>query len=322
MSAGDLLVIYAVNIHTGGGKVLLDELLTRSPFEKITGAFLDARYPLPKTLDFPVYISKSRLWGRLKSEFALHRFLKNNSRFLAQEEILFFGNIPPFFKPRNPSRLYLQNCFLTRQVPLPHDSFKLLLRLWIESRLLKLFSNRVDEVWVQTKWMKSMTLNFLPQANVRIKPFLPTLPLVDLKSAKRTYDLLFVGSFAAHKRLSFFLEALKLVEEKLTQKIKVFIAMDHPPTDINLANFKLIELELRFQISHGQLLKIYADSKVFVATSLYESFYLPLYEAHHYRCNIIAPLAGYTEDLNFKVSHFDSSKKEDLARAILTSLQD
>ena len=136
------MIIYTVNIHTSKGKVLLDELILNQRFGKITAAFLDARYVLPCEVDFPVFTSRSKIWERFKSELSLHRFLKtqNLTSELAREQVLFFGNIPPFFKPRVTSLLYLQNCFLTRQVPLPKDSFKEMLRNWVESILLKFLS--------------------------------------------------------------------------------------------------------------------------------------------------------------------------------------
>jgi hypothetical protein len=167
------LIIYAVNIHTGGGKILLDEILAHQALGPVTAAFLDKRYQVTKAnRPFEIFYSGSKILGRLLSELKLHQFLKSHKA-LSQEEVLFFGNIPPFFKPRNFSILYLQNCFLTRQVPLPTDTRKEMLRNWIESVILKFFFKNVDEIWVQTPWMKRRLI--VPKPKCALKPYFPTL---------------------------------------------------------------------------------------------------------------------------------------------------
>lgn len=309
------MIIYAVNIHTGGGKILLDEIIQNKTFGNVTAAFLDERYQLPDAVDFPIFTAKSKILGRIQSEFKLHRFLKYNPT--NKDDILFFGNIPPFFKPKARSYLYLQNCFLTRQVPLPKDSFKEKLRNWIESILLKVFSRNTDEIWVQTPWMQKLTQKYLPKALVQLKPFLPQMPA--LERGPMLYDFVFVGSLALNKRLSFFLATLSQLDLKLRREIKVFIALDQALQNVAIPEFKSIQVECRTNVSRDELFKIYATSKAFVTTSLYESFCLPLHEAHNYHCEIIAPRAGYTEDLGFKVRLFQRESVIDLAQILLTS---
>lgn len=307
------MIIYAVNIHTGGGKVLLDELIENETFGKVSAAFLDPRYPLPAGAQFPVFRTEGKLWGRFKAEIQLHHFLKTSDA-----TVLFFGNIPPFFKPKNQSYLYLQNCFLTRQVPLPRDSHKEMLRNWLESVLLQFFAKNVSEIWVQTAWMKRMTLVLLPKAKVQIKAFLPHFKKVEI--LPQVFDFLFVGSLSLNKRFSFFVEALKELDQKLDRSIQVAIVLDQQPLQVQNLQFKNIQISLSFRLNRDDLAKIYAQSKVFVSTALNESFGLPLYEAHSFKCEVIAPISGYTEDLPFSARLFETHSPGDLTQKMLKTL--
>lgn len=308
------LIVYAVNVHTGGGKVLLDEVLSGRPFGNITAAFLDQRYSPPANLT--TFKFKNSIWERLKAELKLHQYLKNNSA----ETILFFGNLPPFLKPKNHSVLYLQNCYLTRQVPLPKDSFKLMLRCWAESLILRFFSKHMNQIWVQTKWMKTISNQTFPKIPIELKPFLPEMPKSKM-SASKDIDLMYVGSLAAHKRLNFLLEALNLVDQQLKNKITIKIVLDcsAPISQPNI-RFKNMDVEFLYKIDREQIYSLYARSKNFVTTSLYESYYLPLYEAHFFGCHLVAPKTGYTQDLDFPVTIYDTDSLQDLSQKLLVTL--
>lgn len=316
IKTGAFLIIYAVNIHTGGGKVLLDELIENQPLGKITAAFLDERYQLQTKNKFPVFISRGKLIGRAMAEMQLHNYIKE---FNIQDPILFFGNIPPFFKPNNQSYLYLQNCFLTRQVPLPRDSYKEMIRNWVESILLRLLQSNVSEIWVQTSWMKRVTEKYLPSANVKVVAFLPQFKLKLDPAIQRKYDFLYVGSLALNKRFSFFKETLSLLNSKLTKQIKVAIVLDQETQSIENLSYENIEISLHFRISRDDISKLYQQSKIFVTTSLNESFCLPLYESNYFGCKVIAPNSGYTEDLPFAIQHFQKDSMLDLRDKMLNS---
>lgn len=326
------MIVYAVNVHTGGGKVLLDELIQKRVFGEVSYAFIDQRYQPPIGTAPQVFYSKNKILERLLAEFKLHKLIKTFGRGAA-ENVIFFGNLPPFFKPKIYSILYLQNCFLTRQMPLPKDSKKEQLRNFVESLLLKCFAGRVDEIWVQTNWMKECTQKYLPKSKILVKPFLPSLPalsqLTTLKTPK-VYKFIFVGSLSLNKRLNFFLSslenldlALKLnlnLNLNLKNKIQVAVVLDGAPylqTEVVQEKFKNINIDFFNQLSREELALKYGQSECFVATSLYESLCLPIYEAHNYECKVLVPRAGYTRDLPFAATYYDTASIEDLSRQLL-----
>lgn len=297
------MIIYAVNVKTGGGKVLLDRLLMQNPFGHTTAAFLDKRYQTPRG-----YEGKNLKFspcGRLYAEKELHTLIDSLPQ-KANESILFFGNLPPFFKPKMKSYLYLQNCYLTRQVPLPLDSALEWFRNWVESWLLKLFYRNVKEIWVQTEWMKQMTQIHLPKASIKIKPFLPFLPEPHPETIKK-FKYTYVGSLSRNKGLSEFIKALKELDEKLSEKINVCIILNNKisetsQTKCQFDSLKNINVKMTCQIGREDLFDIYQKTEYLVVTSLYESYYLPVYEAMHFGCKIIAPReTGY-------LSHFLKEK--------------
>lgn len=290
------MTVYAVNIHTGGGKVLLDALLLDQPFGPVTKVYADERYSLPESMPSAVEIIavKPKLFPRLLAEIKMYL----DPRYNQTNEVLFFGNLPPlfrfFFKKNKKKKiiLYLQNAFLIVDFNTPKSSLKEYLRLFVEKLWLYVFQFNVDEIWVQTEWMKQKTadaLNF--HKPISIKPFLPKLP--DLaKPETPKYKFLYVGSLARHKNLNIFLEALKKLDQTLRSPLEVCVILDSSiKVEITSAhlNLKNIKPKTLSSLTRNDLFKIYVDSEFLVCTSSLESYYLPIYEAHHFGCTIILP---------------------------------
>src|SRR5579863_1029945 len=90
------LIIHAPNVHTGGGRVLLAELLSSlSPFAR-GAAILDRRLQPPPNLPREMDVRQicPSLWARLWAERYLARISNDNTR------ILCFGNLPPLTRCR------------------------------------------------------------------------------------------------------------------------------------------------------------------------------------------------------------------------------
>lgn len=299
------MIVYAVNIHTGGGKVLLDTLIADQPFGSITKVYADARYipPADKPSHVKVIAIKPTLLSRLYAEIRLY----NDQDFTADKQVLFFGNLPPLFRPffsvnRNKKFiLYLQNAFLIVSFKYPKNTIKEGIRLSVEKLWLHIFNSNVDEIWVQTQWMKEQTqLSLGSNKEIKVAPFLPKLPKYE-NLAVRRYKFLYVGSLAKHKALDVFLTALQSLDNGLTKKISVCVVLDSATNDIEVLNqlkLKNIEIDLFTSANREDLFKIYQNSQYLVCTSRIESYYLPIYEAHHFGCTIVLPESvGYSSNL-------------------------
>lgn len=312
------MIVYAVNVHTGGGKVLLDELLVNQPFGPITGLFYDERYNLPKqTLGkFPLFPVKVSIVHRTQAEFSLKKFWNKTPR----TPILFFGNLPPlFFKPSQ-SILYLQNCFLLPNVKVESHSFKKTLQLWVEKLILRFFVKNVSEVWVQSDWMISKVKELSEKIVVIKKPFLPTMPKPH--TFEKVYDFITVSSFSKHKKFNLFMDALNLLDIQLKKPIRVLAILDSKNSVLSkeLVYFKNINFESINSPRRDEIFNFYEKSSTAVVTSAFESFCLPVYEALHFGLKVIGPREPYLKNVSENLRFYENHTAEALAQKMLEEL--
>ncbi|MBC7428158.1 MAG: glycosyltransferase [Bacteriovorax sp.] len=284
------MIIYATSIHSGGGKVLLDHLLDKEIFGKITHLVCDERYNLSSINLTQMQVSriKPSLFNRWKAEF----LLKKLSQKYPMEDILCFSNLPPAFKLKSNVILYLQNALLLPKSKIIADSLKSYLRLSYEKLWLYLFINHVDQIWVQTEWMKNSLTKF--HKPVFLKPFLPFFPEAKPKVEKK-YDFITISGNAKHKQLNELLiewdkfpivgPSLLVVTEKPNKKIL--------NTIVNLKNNNI---KIVYNVSRETIFELYQEAKVLIVTSQIESFCLPIYEAKNYKLKVLAPKKAFAQE--------------------------
>ncbi len=311
------MIIYAVNIHTGGGKVLLDELLINEPLGKITALFHDNRYVVPDVAKnkFYCYNTPPRLFSRMMAEFKLLRHLKLHG----DQFVLFFGNMPPVFISPPQSALYLQNCFLLPNVRVETDSLKTLLRLLVEKWLLKWRIHHVSEIWVQTNWMAEGLSSF-KNLQVKKRPFLPSLPPPSYHD--KQYDFITVTSLAKHKNLKQLIEALQIIENHSNRKLSVLIVLDNTNSlaENEFSHFSNIKVTLLTNVQRSDLLDLYQKSRCSIITSKAESFSLPIYESLHFKLRVICPALGYISEIQDRVISYNPNSAQDLAEKMLAEV--
>lgn len=280
------MILYAININSGGGKVLLDELLTRAPFGRFSVLFIDERYHLPSefsTKDCRILKIKPNIAQRWKAERTLKKISSENPEL----NVFCFGNLPPAITPCSKTIVYLQNAFLLDQVPIPKDSFKVFLRNLYERLWFKLFIKNADEIWVQIQWMKD-SLPIKLRDKTKLKPFLPTFP-PRLSGELKIYEFVAVTGSLRHKNLIHLLKGIKLagiknkkfliITEELSSEMQALVQEIQE---------SLIDLEVKINVPRNEVLKRISQSKCMIITSQLESFCLPLHEAIHYGLDIIA----------------------------------
>jgi hypothetical protein len=284
------MIIHAVSIHTGGGKVLLDHLLLQNTFGPISHLICDERYEVPKNCDKLIKITKIKpnIFFRWKAEF----FLKQLSLNFPNEEIFCFSNLPPAFKLKNKVILYLQNALLLPGVPLCTGSVKTGFRILYEKIWLNFFLNNVSEVWVQTEWMKERLIS--KNKPILIKPFLPDFPAFEKTEIE--HDFISITGSAPHKRL---LELLNAWDELIAPQPSLLIVMDTPTKIIQdkLEKLKNKNVKVKINISREELFSIYPKCRSLIVTSMVESFCLPIYEAKHFDLQIYAIKEAFNKDI-------------------------
>lgn len=281
------MIVYAVNVHVGGGKVLLDELISKGPFGQVTTLFCDKRYTPPSTQTPLKVIS---VVGSLKERWKAEFVLKEAALQSPQETVLCFGNMPPMCNFPNKTVVYVQNAFLVPGTPIPKEEPVVYLRYLYERTWFWLFKDRVDEFWIQSNSMLKRMSRINLKTKVLIRPFLPDFPKVT-RAAQPKYDFITVVSSKPQKRLDDFLNALIVLAQKKIQAKALVISNALKPHHEALRNRlkdTSVTLDVSLDASRDKVFEAYADSKCLVNNSEIESFCLPLFEAKHVGLNIIS----------------------------------
>lgn len=320
------LIIHAPNVHTGGGRVLLEELLASlSPYAR-GAAILDRRLQPP--LNLPPEISVRQippsLWARLWAERYLARISDDHTR------ILCFGNLPPLARCRGRVSVFLHNRHLVSATDLSGFSLKVRLRILAERAWIRLYAARVDEWIVQTESMKLLLTKILgSSARIRVLPFVPAATVagessgieVSVAASLDPVDFCYVASGEPHKNHRRLIEAWVLLA-KQGQSPSLRITLDHRE-DRELCDW--IEQQIRQfglrvdnvgRIPPDKIAKVYRSSRCLIHPSWCESFGLPLVEARSHGLPIVASELDYVRDVVSPEETFDPQSPRSIARAV------
>lgn len=290
------MIIHAVSIHSGGGKVLLDSLLVDKHFGIPQILICDERYILPKEIEqnsqLKIYKIKPTLFNRWSAEFLLRRLSCENPHL----EILCFSNLPPSFRLKGKTYLYLQNALLLPREKILSSNLKVTLRLLYEKAWLQLFIKNLDAIWVQTSWMKNKLQKWttLP---VELRPFLPSFP--NLKNEiPKVYDFITITGAVKHKNLKHLLLTWKLFPQEVTPSLLIVTDGMTPELETLYQLLDSNKVTLKVGAKREDIFEYYQKSKNLILLSELESFCLPLYEAAHFGLKIYSAKRPFAIDSN------------------------
>ena len=311
------LLLYAPNVHTGGGLVLLKALLEAWPNDLAFIAWLDARAraELIPRVGSRVFWVNATVASRLCAEVSLTR--TGNS----SDTILCFNGLPPIFKQRSRVELFQQNRNYLGEVDLTTFSWRTRQRLRYEQALSRIFRHRVRTYWVQTPSMERTLYRWFGsrEVDVRVLPFAIERTRTEL-TPRVGVDFVYVADGEAHKNHLTLLEAWKLLAE---QGFRPTLVLTLAPRDVRL--HKEIEAasithDLRIsnvgQLPHAEILELYSNARALVFPSLGESFGLPLVEANRAGLPILASELDFVRDVCDPVETFDPNSAVSISRAV------
>jgi len=314
------LVIYAPNVHQGGGKALLLPLLEELKDKGNILFILDKRLQLPEGLALlgKVVWVRATLVSRLLLECRLKFLIK------AEMELLCLGNLPPLLASRGKQIVLIQNRYLIDDAPLSHFPLSIRIRIFFERWWLYSRKYYVKYFVVQTPIMQQLVQKTLGR-EAHVLPF-ATLPskkedIHDFNSKKK-YDFIYVASGEPHKNhRQLILAWIELAKKKdfpdlcLTLDEKcfpqlcswVFSMVDKHHLHVTMAG-KLSEIEIQH---------LYQTSRALIYPSLLESLGLPMLEAVSAGLPVLAADTDYVRNVVHPTAVFNPYSSQSIAQAVL-----
>jgi glycosyltransferase involved in cell wall biosynthesis len=312
------LFVHAINVHHGGGAVLLHDLLRAIPSGIDVVAHVDVRMKMPSDLPEQVRVElvEPTLLGRLAAERRLVRMVSMDDR------ILCFGNLPPLFKLHGKVIVFLQNRYLIDlDAPLGMLPLKSRIRLWLESNWLRRRRFNASQYIVQTPSMQRLTENRLG-VPVVCAPFMPVRNKDQVCIwVDQQFDFLYVASGEPHKNHVGLIRAWGLLADSgLFPTLALTLEPESAPKlcelvarEVSLRGLRIHNLGM---LPSSRLLDLYRKSGALIYPSSFESFGLPLVEACQSGLPILAPELDYVRDVVVPDETFDPRSPVSIARAV------
>lgn len=317
------LIIHAPNVHQGGGKTLLLNLITACGQRSSKClALIDGRLDLPvlprhiEIIRFPPTII-----GRVAAELQL------KARVEPVDTVLCMGNLPPLFQLRARNViLFLQNRYLLDALSTSGFSLSVRVRTTIERFWLRKKTCNVQKIVVQSPSMAQavrrrlvMTPVIAPFATATFNGLATTKcqPAHDANEAAFVY----IASGEPHKNHLKLVEAWILLSESgIRPLLRLTLNPEHHAELVTWIEAQCRKFKLRIEntgeISPEQLSKVYSESTALIYPSLAESLGLPLLEARSHGMPIIASERDYVRDAVTPLQTFDPESPLSISRAV------
>lgn len=311
------LLLYAPNVHTGGGAVLLKALLQVWPHDLNLFAWLDARsrdhFPLPSNAK--VEWVEPTFGSRLRAEYTLAKEAASEDRLLC------FHGIPPLLPNKAELLIFQQNRNYLGLVPLHSFSWRTRQRLRFEQTIARLFRHRCASYFVQTPSMARELQRWYgdDQVSIRVLSFSPTTEPVQ-RSHNAHWDFIYVADGEAHKNHRRLIEAWVILAREGIKPTLALTLSDRDATLLAWIHQQIAEHSLLISnlghLSHDKLLPLYGQTQALVFPSIGESFGLPLIEARQVGLPIVASELDFVRDVCEPMHSFDPYSPVSIARAI------
>ncbi len=285
-----MILIDALFVNNGGGKVLLDYLI-----DKLESTNKSVCYLLDKRIksNHPL-ISKNNSVVYLKAGLVERHYFyfKHRNRY---STILCFGNVPPSLRMNAFVYTYLHQALYFNTPDNIGLFAKLLFKL--KSYIVRRFQIYTDFWIVQSKAMSnSLSKKIVEKASILVIPFYPKLNGTN-QVLRVDKSFLYVSAGSEHKNHKTLLKGFVHFIDRYGVG-KLHLTVDQKYSDLYEYLQELIQLGYPI-INHGyversKLKDLYNSVEYVVYPSLSESFGLGLIEALENNCNVIGANLSYT----------------------------
>lgn len=318
------LYIHATNVHQGGGRSLLSGILYALGSYPETICLLDSRMVLPNAVPEDVIIRRvlPTLRHRLHAEWWLRR------KTMPEDTVLCFGNLPPLFRLRARSVVFVQNRYLIDDADLADFPLWVRWRLVFERLWLSARMHIAREFVVQTPTMKNLLMQRgAGRVPVRILPFVVN-PVGYTRSTAQTfagknkeYDFVYIATGEPHKNHHRLFEAWCLLAKEglfpslcVTLNTHRFVSLCEQLEILKRQNG--IKVCNTGELSYSEVIALYLKAGAVIFPSTFESFGLPLIEARQAGLPVLAAEMDYVRDVLDPEQSFDPGSPLSIARAV------
>ena len=309
--------VNAINMHSGGGRTLMNGLL-KGLIERKEKVFLyvDKRFNVNYNLPKSINLIKINKFSRYKIDSLINKKVKSN------DIIIYFGNLPPLinFKTQN-VKLLLSSRFYVDSINM--KGFKLIdiLKIYFEKIYFQLFIKNVSEIIVQTSSMSNKLRQFGFKKKISVLPYddIDRNSGFNEKIIKKPSTFIYVASLLPYKNHKRLLNAWYLLK-KSNINPKLYLTIDEKNNTEkwirNFINNHNLNVELLENLNRDELIKKYIETEVLIYPSLFEAYGLPLIEAKKYNMKIISSDLDYCWDFLTPDDFFNPYDHNSIYRSI------
>jgi len=313
------IYVDASNMHSGGGRTLLNGFISGiNDLDNFT-IFIDKRYRPVIFKKNIKYIIIHNLFSRLLVAF------KIKSKISKHDIVIFLGNLPPIINFNIDkcylflgNRFYVDNEIESFFLPVP-----IKIKIKIEKIFFHYFIKNVNKVYVQNLTMKNLCENSIRNKIIEIAAFDDFNDVNFNKIKKEKNSFIYVASNIPYKNHKKLLYAFSLVNN-FTKDYKLYLTIDIAlKKNLHLKNYvdqHNLKVEFLTFSTRRKFLDKFKTVETLIYPSMFESYGLPLIEAKKYDLKILSSDLDFTWDLVDPDDYFNPYDEKSISRCILRSL--
>ena len=314
-----IIFVNASNIHTGGGKVILNDFLSATKFFNHISFkfFIDARF------NFTEFKSNNMSFNRIKKKKRFLVCFDIEKQTHKDDIVIYLTNIPPIIKHKCKTILVQSNRFVIDNFSLSGFSIITKIRINVERVLFYLNKNNVDYIIVQSDSMSTVLQKKGIKNNKLLvnayKDVYEEETIKNVNQQRHRNIFLYVSSDDPHKNHNKLIEAWCLLSnENIYPKLILTIDKNtnlHKSIVEKCKKYGL-NIDVMPNIDRKNILRLYKQSSALIFPSFIESYGLPLVEASHFKLPVIASELDFVRDLLDPVETFDPNSAISISRSV------
>ena len=306
------ILIDACYLNSKGGIVILNKLLDTITVKTLHKyiILIDIRISKLDTLSrFKYHIIE-------KNELSRTIFyIKNYNKI---KSILCLSNFPPPVVINTPVFIYFHNVLFFSSKNKNMSKLERI-KFSLKNVYLKLLNNKDYNWLVQTQIVKNLLVenNKFRSDKIFISPI---FHLNQEKVIEKKDFFIYPTSNVKNKNNEKLIRAFIDASRKTDKNLNLYITLDRNELNFKYKLPKSLKIKFLGELEHYDLIKLISEAKYLIFPSFEESFGLPLIEAKHNFCIILASDKEYVKELIDADFYFDPKDIKDISSQILNSL--